>query len=82
MINPVIQGWMNYYGAFYRSALSSLLARTNTYLVRWIHKKYERYRAQRRARAAWERVTTLNPRYFAHRQRVRHPLMIKVTRAE
>jgi len=35
MINPVVRGWMQYYGAFYRSALSMLLARINTYLVRW-----------------------------------------------
>lgn len=33
MINPVVRGWMQYYGAFYRSALSILLARINTYLV-------------------------------------------------
>jgi hypothetical protein len=32
MINPVVRGWMQYYGAFYRSALSMLLARINTYL--------------------------------------------------
>lgn len=75
MINPIIRGWMNYYGAFYRSALSGLLARINTYLVRWIRKKYERYRAQRKAREAWERVTTLYPRGFAHWAWVRHPLM-------
>ena len=31
MINPVVRGWMQYYGAFYRSALSMLLARINTY---------------------------------------------------
>jgi RNA-directed DNA polymerase len=34
MINPVVRGWMNYYGTFYRSALSTLLARINTYLGR------------------------------------------------
>lgn len=32
MINPVVRGWMNYYGAFYQSALSILLARINSYL--------------------------------------------------
>jgi len=82
MINPVVRGWMHYYGAFYRSALSSVLARINTYLMRWIRKKYKRYRAQRKARAAWERVTTQYPRYFAHWPWVRHPLMIKVAGAE
>lgn len=52
MINPVIRGWMAYYGAFYRSALYPLLGRINTYLVRWIRKKYQRYRpGGRRERA-------------------------------
>jgi RNA-directed DNA polymerase len=32
-INPVVQGWMNYYGAFYPSALYPLLARINAYLL-------------------------------------------------
>jgi hypothetical protein len=39
-INPIVRGWMHYYGAFYPSALYRLLARINTYLVRWIRKKY------------------------------------------
>ena len=36
-INPVVtrQGWMTYYGRFYRSALYPLLQRINTYLLRW-----------------------------------------------
>jgi RNA-directed DNA polymerase len=82
MINPVVRGWMQYYGAFYRSALSMLLARINTYLVRWTRKKYRRLRAHRKARAAWERVTAQFPGYFAHWAWVRHPLMIKMARAE
>ena len=44
MINPIVRGWMNYYGAFYPSALSTLLARINTYLMRWVRKKYSRFR--------------------------------------
>jgi len=70
------------HGAFCRSALCGLLARINTYLVRWVCKKYQRFRAQRKARAAWERVTTQYPRFFAHWAWVRYPLMIKMTRAE
>ncbi len=71
-----------YYGAFYRSALSTLLARINTYLVRWIRKKYKRLRAQKKARAAWEQVTRQYPSYFAHWAWVRNPLMIKMAGAE
>ncbi|MFE4413975.1 group II intron maturase-specific domain-containing protein, partial [Streptomyces sp. NPDC056821] len=39
-VNPVVRGWMNYYGRFYRSVLYPLLDRINTYLLRWIQKKY------------------------------------------
>jgi hypothetical protein len=35
-INPIIRGWLQYYGAFYRSALHRLLRRINAYLLRWI----------------------------------------------
>ena len=81
MINPVVRGWMNYYGAFYPSALSTLLARINTYLMRWVRKKYTRLRAARKARARWAYVTTTYPRYFAHWAQVPNPLMIKTTGA-
>ncbi|MBW8800986.1 MAG: group II intron reverse transcriptase/maturase, partial [Streptomyces sp.] len=40
MINPVVRGWMAYYGRFYRSALYPLLDRINFRLMRWIRKKY------------------------------------------
>jgi RNA-directed DNA polymerase len=33
-INPIVRGWMNYYGAFYRTELHGLLRRINAYLVR------------------------------------------------
>jgi RNA-directed DNA polymerase len=65
----------------YPSALSTLLARINTYLVRWVRKKYKRLRATRQAQARWEYVTTTYPRYFAHWAQVTHPLMTKMTRA-
>src|SRR5205809_1794364 len=35
-VNPRVRGWMQYYGAFYRSALYPLLTRVNAYLMRWL----------------------------------------------
>lgn len=67
-INPIVRGWMNYYGAFYRSALYSLLARVNAYLMRWLRKKYKRLRARGKAHQAWTRAVVLRPRFFAHWQ--------------
>jgi RNA-directed DNA polymerase len=43
-INPIVRGWINYYGRFYRSKLISLLRRIDEYLVRWATKKYKRLR--------------------------------------
>lgn len=65
-INPIVRGWMQYYGAFHRSALYPLLSRINAYLVRWIRNKYKRLRAARKAIECWRGITTRYPRMFAH----------------
>lgn len=65
-INPIIAGWMQYYGAFYRSVLSPLLQRINAYLMRWIRKKYKRLQGKKKARECWQRIVARHPRMFAH----------------
>ncbi len=65
-INPIVRGWMQYYGAFYRSALYPLLQRINTYLTRWLRTKFERLRTRKRANAAWTQAITRRPKFFAH----------------
>jgi group II intron reverse transcriptase/maturase len=65
-VNPIVRGWMQYYGAFYRSALYPLLTRINAYLMRWVRKKYRRFQGRREFQQAWQRVTTQYPRFFAH----------------
>ncbi len=65
-INPIVRGWMNYYGAFYRSALHPLLERINAYLMRWIRKKYKRLRGRKKAQDAWTKAVQQRPRFFAH----------------
>ena len=65
-INPIVRGWMAYYGAFYRSALYPLLARINAYLMRWLRKKFERLRGRKKAREAWELAVKHRPRFYAH----------------
>ncbi|WP_281181819.1 group II intron maturase-specific domain-containing protein [Nocardia vaccinii] len=67
-INPIVRGWMQYYGAFYRSALYSLLTRIDAYLVRWIRTKYKRLRAEKKAIDCWQGITARHPRMFAHWQ--------------
>ena len=65
-INPIVRGWMQYYGAFYRSAMYQLLSRINAYLVRWIRKKYKRLQGRKKAMQCWRGITERYPRMFAH----------------
>jgi group II intron reverse transcriptase/maturase len=65
-VNPIVRGWMQYYGKFYRSMMYPLLSRINAYLVRWIRKKYKRLRAKRKAFRCWRGIVERFPRMFAH----------------
>jgi hypothetical protein len=70
-INPIVAGWMQYYGRFYRSALYRLLARINAYLVRWIRNKYRRLAGVRVSRRKFAELTQATPALFAQWRWVR-----------
>lgn len=68
-INPIVRGWINFYGRFYRSRLIVLIRRINEYLVRWAIGKYKRLRG--RPKRAWRflaDVARRQPALFAHWQ--------------
>jgi RNA-directed DNA polymerase len=66
-INPIVQGWINYYGRFYKSRLYPLLRRINEYLLRWATRKYKRLRSHLLRAKRWLRnVTRREPALFAH----------------
>ncbi|MCA1601030.1 MAG: group II intron reverse transcriptase/maturase [Acidobacteria bacterium] len=65
-MNPVIRGWMNYYGKFYRTEMFALLRRINTYLVRWARRKFKRLRSFKRAKRWWNGLMKRVPGLFAH----------------
>jgi RNA-directed DNA polymerase len=65
-INPIMGGWMHYYGAFYRSALYPFLSGINAYLMGWIRKKYRRLRNTKKARVWWRGVTARYPQMLTH----------------
>jgi group II intron reverse transcriptase/maturase len=66
VINPIVRGWMQYYGAFHHSALKPLLRRINAYLVRWIRRKYKRLAGFSKAKGCFQGITQRYPRMFAH----------------
>ena len=66
-INPIVRGWIDYYGYFYKSRLISLLRRINEYLARWATRKFRRLRGHpHRARRFVATVATREPALFAH----------------
>jgi RNA-directed DNA polymerase len=67
-LNPVVRGWMTYYGRFTPAALMPLLKRINGYLVRWARKKYRRLAPFRRAKRWWDSLVSRNRPLFAHWQ--------------
>ena len=52
--NPVVRGWMNYYGRFYRSKCMQVLRYLNRALSKWVRRKYkDRFRKRERAAEHW-----------------------------
>ena len=72
-LNPIIAGWMNYYGRFYRTQLHPLLRRLNIYLRRWAGKKYRRLRTYKRFKRWWTGLLAREPGLFAQWKWVRSP---------
>jgi hypothetical protein len=68
MINPVVAGWINYYGRFYKSRLIHFLEQQiNPFLVKWARRKFKRYRrASRKARQKLAEIASVYPGMFAH----------------
>jgi len=68
MFNSIVQGWINYYGRFYKSELLYFLRRLNNHLVRWATRKYhKRLRNKERRAMAWlAEIARRSARLFAH----------------
>jgi Group II intron, maturase-specific domain len=65
MFNPIIRGWMNYYGRYYKSALYPTLRHLDRCLARWAMSKYKRLRRHRRRAEHWVRdIACRAPRWW------------------
>ncbi|MGZ5011705.1 MAG: group II intron reverse transcriptase/maturase [Methylobacter sp.] len=66
-INPIIQGWINYYGKFRRSSMSAIYDYINAKLMKWARRKFKclhrrKWRANQWLRELYREFPTL----FAH----------------
>lgn len=66
-INPVVQGWIAYYGRFTRAELGSVFAGLERRLARWARQKYKSMRRNRQR--SWDFMRTMRQKFsglFAH----------------
>lgn len=67
MFNPVIRGWVNYYGHFYKSEMYKVLRHINRALIHWVRRKYKKFtRHKRRAERYLGRIARNEPQLFVH----------------
>jgi len=65
--NPILQGWINYYGKYQKSALCPVFRHFNKSLVRWTMRKFKRFKRHRtRAAIFLEGILEKQPTMFAH----------------
>ena len=67
MLDPVIRGWLNYFGHFYKSATYLVLRHVNHALVHWARRKYKKLSRHRRRAEHWlGRIARREPGLFTH----------------
>ena len=66
-INPILRGWIVYYGRYTPSALGPVLSYVNATLQAWMMRKFKRYMGHKtRAGRVLERLARECPDLFAH----------------
>ncbi len=67
MFNAHVQGWVNYYGKYYKSAMYPFLRNIERYLIRWVMRKYKRFQGHKQRAKKWlGSVRKREPKLFVH----------------
>lgn len=65
--NPVLRGWIKYYGKYNRSALYPVLKHFNQTLVAWARRKFKQFRRHKTKAAIFlQNIAKKQPNLFAH----------------
>jgi RNA-directed DNA polymerase len=68
-VNPLLRGWLAYYGRYSPSAMTSVIQYINRKLKAWVCRKYKRYRFHKtRASNYLQRLAQRNADLFVHWQ--------------
>lgn len=68
--NPILRGWLTYYGHFYKSAMYPVFRHFNKTLVSWAMRKYKKLKGHKiRACRFLENIAKKEPHLFVHWQK-------------
>ncbi len=66
-LNPLLRGWIAYYGRYTPSALYTLFRYVNLTLLAWVRRKFKRYKGHKvRAGSFLEKLARAHPDLFVH----------------
>ncbi|WP_324251557.1 group II intron reverse transcriptase/maturase [Photorhabdus thracensis] len=66
-LNPMLRGWVKYYGHFYRSAMDCIASHVDLHLAKWVTRKYKRVHGSLAQAYEWlGRIRSVKPGLFAH----------------
>lgn len=66
-LNPVVRGWIEYYGAVFQSELLFLVYHLDKLLYRWVIRKYKKQGSNFKKADNWlRRIKSAMPNYFVH----------------
>lgn len=67
LYNPMLRGWIGYYGCYYRSELDFVFSHFNKTLVAWVMRKYKRFKGHKKMSSSFlEAIAKNEPNLFAH----------------
>ena len=67
LINPIVRGWINYFGKYNASALKYTIKCIENRIVRWAMNKYKHFRGRRQRAEKWlSELRNREPKLFSH----------------
>ena len=67
VLNPMVRGWMNYFGRYNKSAMKKGLDCVQRRMLRWAMCKYKHFRRHRQRAEKWlNQIKKRDPKMFEH----------------
>ena len=70
VFNPILRGWINYYGKYYKTAMYPIFRHFNLSVIHWLMRKFKQFKRNKaKAVSFLEGLIEKEPDFFAHWER-------------